>query len=321
MFLRAPWLGLALVVGPMVAHAERDTTREAMERLEEILALRQEDGRLDRADVLPTILVAAAPRYAASEGWFETRAISALTRAFGADGVRLCEACSVIRTRVEDGRIEQSSGPVGLDEVVALDERYRGTAERARTAIWLHETQSGVSLRIVDLRSGGVVFATNVDPDLYAQRRTARTYTLTAELERRARGESLTHAIVDLGVYPGQHIALEWADQWGDTNANLSGFVLSVIDPVLGVGASYHRVLPWLDLSIGVQVLISIPTAVAQGFVGDDIEIIDPALTAAGLLRIPIGSSNFAGLIAVSTNGAVGLGVSLLNTSLLPVLP
>lgn len=321
MLLRPAPLLIASLALPATARAEPDATREAMERLEETLALRQEDGRLEKGALLPMILVAATPRYAASEGWFETRAIGVLVAAFGADGVRLCEACSVMRTRVEGNRIEQSSGAVGLDEVAAFDERYRGQAERARTAVWITETQRGVAARIVDLRTGGVVFAATLDPDLSAQRATARTHTLTAELERRARGESLTHAIVDLAVYPGQHISFEWADQWGDTNHNLSGFVLSVIDPVLGVGASYHRVLPWLDMSIGVQLLLSIPTAVAEGFTDEDVDIIDPAVTAAGMLRVPFGRSNFAGLLSVSTNGAVGLGLSLLNTSVIPILP
>lgn len=321
MLLRPAPLLIALCALAATARAEPDATREAMERLEETLALRQEDGRLERVAVLPTILVAAVPRYAGSEGWFETRAIGVLVRAFGADGVRLCEACMAVRTRVEGNRLEQSSGAVGLDEVVALDERYRGQAERARTATWITETQRGVAVRIVDLRTSGVVFAATLDPDLAAQRATARTHTLTAELERRARGESLTHAIVDLALYPGQHISFEWADQWGDTNHNLSGFVLSVLDPVLGVGASYHRVLPWLDMSIGAQLLLSIPTTVAEGFTDEDVDIIDPAVTVAGMLRIPIGRSNFAALLSISTNGAVGLGVSLLNTSLIPILP
>lgn len=318
MFLRA-LSALLLLAG--VAHAERDTTREAMERLEETLTLRREEGRLDRGAVLPTILVAATPRYAASEGGFAVRAIATLVRAFGGDGVRLCEACMAIRTEVGDGRLTQSSGPVSLDEIVALDERYRGQGERARTATWIDETQGGVAVRIVDLRSGGVVFAANVEPDLRWQQGTARTHSLTAELERRARGESLTHAIVDLALYPGQHIAFEWADQWGDTNQNLSGFVFSAFDPVLGVGASYHRVLPWLDMSVGAQLLLSIPTAVAEGFTDEDVDILDPAITAAGLVRVPFGRSNFAGLLSISSNGEFGLGLSLLNTSLLPILP
>lgn len=321
MLLKTRLCALLLLALPGAAHAERDTTREAMERLEETLALRQDDGVLDPRAVLPTILVSAQVRYEASRGWFEARAISALTRAFGAGAVRVCEACMAIRTEVGDGRLVQSSGPVGLDEIVRLDERYRGDAERARTATWIEETQSGVAMRIVDLRSGGVIFARNLDPDLREQRGSAHTMKLTAELERRARGENLTHAMVDLALYPGQHISIEWADQWGDTNANLSGFVFSAFDPVLGVGASYHRILPFLDMTVGAQLILSIPTAVAEGFTDEDVDILDPAVTGVAMLRVPFGHSNYAGLLSISTNGNVGLGISLLNTSFLPIIP
>ena len=226
------------------------------------------------------------------------------------------------RTFVEDGRLEQASGPASLDEVIRLDDRYRGEAVRARCGVWLDETASGVALRIVDLRSGRVVFAQNVDPDLQEYRGSARSHLLSAELERRTRGESLTHALFDLAVYPGQHISLEWADQWGENNTNLAGVVLAAYDPVFGIGASYHRALEWLNVLVGGQVILSIPTAVAQSQAdGEDIELLDPLLTGVFLLRVPFGNSNYAGLLSVSTNGEVGLGLSFLNTTLIPVLP
>lgn len=323
MLLRPATLALccALCLMPSMASAERDTTREAMERLEELLELRQEAGRLDHGEILPLILVAAAPRYEASQGWFETRALAALLRAFGDGGVRVCEACMRIRTTVGEGYLLQSSGPTALDEIAAFDERYRGQSAPARSAVWIEETQSGVALRIVDLRNGRVIFAGNIEPDLRSYSGTQRTYRLAEELERRARGESLTHAMFDLALYPGQHISLEWADQWGDTNSNLTGFVISLYDPVLGVGASYHRVLPWLHMTVGGQLLLSVPTAVAQGIADADVDILDPVLTVTGMLRVPIGSSNFAGLLALSTNGEIGLGITLLNSTILPVLP
>lgn len=306
---------------PSMASAERDTTREAMERFEELLELRQNDGQLVAREILPLILVEARPRYEASAGWLPVRAMSALVRAFGPSGIRVCEACMTLRTRVEPGRLDQSSGPASLDEIVAFDERYRGDSEAARTAVWVEETQSGVAVRFVDLRSGRLVYAHNIDPDLRAYSGSQRTFRMAQELERRARREGLIHNIFDIAAYPGQHISLEWAEQWGDTNSNLSGFVLSFFDPVLGVGASYHRVLPWLHMTVGGQVLLSVPTAVAQGFIDADVEILDPALTVAGMLRIPFGKSNYAGLISVSTNGNIGLGISLLNSSIMPFLP
>jgi len=315
-------LGLSIALWPRSAAAERETTRDAFDRLEEILEMREEDGLFDPRDVLPTILVSAQPRYEISEGWHQARALQALTRAFGEGTVRSCEACMRPRTQVEDGRLEQTAGPLSLDEITALDDRYRGDSAKAKTAVWLDETQSGIAIRIVDLRNGRVVFAQNVDPALREYAASEGSYRRAEELERRTRRESLTHAIVDLAVYPGQHVSFEWADQWGDTNANLTGVVVSAYDPVLGIGASYHRVLPWQNITVGTQAILSIPTVIVRTQTESNEDVIDPLFTAVGIVRWPLGrNSNYAALFSASTNGQFGLGLSFLNTSLIPVLP
>jgi len=312
---------LCPLVTPATVHADRLVTRDALDRLEELLELRVDDGVLRPDELVPMVLVSAQPRYEESLASFPVQALALLTRVFGRSGVRVCEACTQVRTQVAGGRLEQSSGPVSLTDVAQLDERFRGDAAPARTATWIEETSSGVAMRIVDLRSAGVVFAQNVDPELREHRGSARNFRLAAELERRARGESLAHVFTDVALFPGQHVSLTWNDQWGATNSNLSGVVLSAYDPVLGIGASYDRVLPWWHVLVGAQVILSIPTAVAQGMTDSDEEIIDPIVTGVVKLRVPFGRSNFAGLLSVSTNGQVGLGVTLLNTSLIPVLP
>lgn len=312
-------LGVTAVTG--VAHAERATTRDALDRLEEILEMRQEDGLLDQRDVLPTILVSAAPRYEESQGWYGVQVLATLTRIFGNSSIRACEACMRPRTVVDGGRLEQTAGPISLDEIVRLDDRFRGESARARTAIWMDETASGVAIRIADLRSARVVFAQNVDPDLREYAGSERSFRMSAELERRTRGDSLTHALFDLALYPGQHVSIEWDEQWGDTNANLSGVVLSFYDPVFGIGAGYSRITEWWNISLGVQAILSIPTLVAETQTDEDVELTDPTFNGAFVMRVPFGASNYAALLVVSTNGEVGLGLSFLNTSLIPVLP
>ena len=312
---------VALLAIPGPASGERATTRDALDRLEEILELRQEDGLLDPRDVLPTILVGATPLYEASQGGYVAQVLTILGRVFGSGTIRNCEACLRRRTLVEGGRLEQTSGPIGLDEIIRLDDRFRGSSARAKTAIWVDETTSGVAVRIIGLRSGRVVFAQNIDPSLLEYRRSARTFRLSAELERRTRGDSLTHAIFDTALYPGQHVSLEWNDQWGENNANLSGIVLSFFDPVLGLGAGYYRALQWQNILIGGKLILSIPTVIAESQTDGDAELLDPALTGVFVMRVPFGASNYAVLLSVSTNGEAGVGLSFLNTSLIPVLP
>lgn len=316
--LRAAAVVVALTAS---AWADRGRTREALARFEEIADLRREGGVFDDKVVLPLIVVSANARYETTRDWYPAEATASLLRTFGSKGVRVCEAC--MRTRIVnlDGRLEQTSGPASLDEVRAFDDRYRGGATPAKTGVWIDETASGVAVRIVELSTGQVVFAQNVDPELREYRGSARSFTMSAELERRISGNSITHAFVDLALYPGQHISLEWADQWGQTNANLSGVVLSIIDPVAGIGATYYRALEWGNILVGGKVILSLPTVIAQTQVGEDTEIIDPALTAVGVLRVPLGDTNYGGVVTLSTNGVVGIGITLLNSSLLPVLP
>lgn len=319
MFLSAAALGLWLAVVPPAA-ADPSATREALDRTEELLTLRREDGLLPREAVMPLVVVAATPRYTASEEWFATRVLEVLEAAFGAGGLRWCGACTLPRTDVQEGRLVYQAGVADLQQVAHLDDLTRGDAPPAKAAVWVAETVSGVSIRIVELSTGRVLFAQNVDPDLVEFQRTAAMYSYSAELERRARGDSLTQAFVDVALVPGQHVSFDWTDQWGRENRNLSGVTLSAFDPILGIGATHHRVTRLFHTTVGAKAILSLPTAVVQS-VGQEGNVLDPLVTVAGIVRVPFGRSNYGGLLAVSTNGEVGIGISLLNVSFLPFLP
>lgn len=315
---------MVLTLLASLAHAGPDATRDALDRLEELLELRLEDGTLDKGDLLPALVVSTRPRYEASGEWFGTSALQAVTGPLGTNGVRLCEACMAPRAWVDDGRVTYQTGPIALDEVIRLDEQARGTGTAARSAIWIDEHSRGVAVRIVDLRTSRILFAQNIDPTLVENDNTERIYSLSEELERRARGGSITQAFVDIGVYPGQHISMDWTDQWGKTNSNLTGISLSLYDPVFGLGASHARRIPVMDTLIGGKVLVSIPTALVRsigGDIGNDIDFLDPMLTVTGFARVPFGRSNYGAVLSVSTNGRIALGLSLMNISLLPVIP
>lgn len=314
---------LTALLLPVAAWAGPSETRIALDRMGEVLELRLDEGTLERSRMLPAVVVSTRARTEASEAWFGTRAVEVLQQSLGADDLRLCEACLAPRAWVEDGRMTYAAGAATLDEVVALDAALRGDGQPARSAIWVDEQPAGVSLRIVELATGRVLLAHNLDPDLDEYRRTERAYTWAAEAERRARGDALTQAFVDFAVYPRQHVALDWTDQWGRTNANLSGVTLTLVDPIVGVGAVHYRRLRPLNTLVGGKLVVSLPTAILQN-VGGDLgggDVFDNLVTAVGVVRVPFGRSNYGAVATVSTNGAVGLGVSLLNIHLLPVIP
>lgn len=321
MFLRVFFALLLSTLMVPVAHADSATTRDALDRLEEVLEVQVGDGRLDPEEVMPAILVSAEPRYLESQDWFTVRTIEVLQAAFGNEGLRLCEACMVPRSYVAPGALTYQAGPTSLAEVARLDDNTRGSSPAAKTGIWVEELVSGVAIRIVDLNTGRVIFASNIDPYMVENARSRRNYTLSQELDRRARGDSLTHVFVDAALWPGQHLGLDFTDQWGPTNNNLSGVSLTILDPIVGIGGSYYRVLPLGNVMVGGKAVLSLPTAIVRAVdTGDEpVDVIDPLLTAVGVVRVPFGRSNYGAVMTLSTNGQFGVGISLLNPRFIPV--
>lgn len=144
---------------------------------------------------------------------------------------------------------------------------------------------------------------------------------MAAELDRRARGDSITQAFFDAALYPGQHLSLDWTEQWGATNTNLSGVSISLLDPVLGLGVAHYHSIAFMNILVGFKGLASVPTALSRSLSGEDQEVIDPLFTGVFVIKIPFGRSNYGAMLTASTNGVVGLGISLMNVSVLPVLP
>jgi hypothetical protein len=318
---------LAMLLGQ--AGAGPQESRDALERLQEVVQLRLEEGVLRKEKILPALLVSAQPRYAESQAWFATQAIASLQGALGPDSLRLCEACMAPRAYVHDGSLSYQTGPIGLDEIARLDDQLRGTARAAKTAIWVDETGGGVSVRIVDLSTGNILLAQNLDPSFDELRNTERMYTLSEELERRSRGGSLTQAFLDLGLLPSQHVSFDWTDQFGARNRHMAGVTLSLFDPIFGVGGNYHYVTPLFDTAIGVKGILSVPRLVLRaadslggGDTSDpDVPGLDPLITGVFVARVPFGRSNYGLFGSVSTNGRVTFGISLMNISLIPVIP
>lgn len=316
-------IAVLFMVGALVAsssaHAQRGESSEALERLRDVLEPVVQDGVL--AGVSPILVVSARPAFESTRSWFPTAAVVALGDAVGRANLRACEACMNPRATMREGAFVYASGTLSLAEIVAIDTDMRGAAAPAMAAAWIDETDGGIAVRIISLTTGRILFAENLDGQLTSRVRSARTFRFTDDLERRLRGESLTHVALDIGLLPGQHISLDVLDQFGERNLDLAGISVSVVDPFFGVGGAYYRVIPEaFNLTVGAQALVAIPTAAgnALGFEGD---LIDPLLTGVLVARWPIPNSGFGVLATASTNGTLTIGVSLLNVSFLPVLP
>lgn len=315
---------LLACAGAGPAAAQRDATAQAFDRFEEALAPAVEEGSLAPQGIGPILLVGATPAFEETRAWFPAAALDALTRVFGAGNVRLCEACMSPRVRVEPGRLEHSS-VLTLPEIARVDAELRGDGPPARSAIWFEETPGGVAVRLVDLGSGQVLYAGNLDGSQRERRETAARYNATLELGRRLRGQSLTHVLADVALLPNQHLSLDVVEQFGPDNLNLAGVSMSLLDPTLGVGIAYYRIIPVaFNLTVGAQAMVSLPTMFVSMIAPEDAnpdDILEPLLTGVLVARMPIPSTNFAVTVMASTNLRLAVGFSLLNTQLLPFLP
>jgi hypothetical protein len=312
-------LALLAALSSTTAYAQRDATRDALDRLEDVMLPAVDGGALE--GVAPIIVVGARPAFESTRAWFPTAAVVAFGAAVGVGKLRVCEACMQPRVQAQEGAFVYSSGAMSIAEIVAIDADTRGAAPAAAAAAWIDETNDGVAVRVVSLRTGQLLFAKNIDGGLVELKRTSQTFRFTDDVERRLRGESLTHVWIDLGLVPGQHIAMEVVDQFGDKNLDMAGISATLLDPIVGFGGAYYRVIPEaFNITIGAKALVSIPTALGNAF-GVDGEVIDPLFTGVVVVRWPIPQTSYAVLATASTNGVLTVGVSLLNINFLPVLP
>jgi hypothetical protein len=317
-------VAVMMALSAFSAMAQREATRGALARIEESLPRRLNDGVLSLKDMTPALIVSTQPAFEQTRAWYPAAAVAALARVFGPGALRACEACMAQRLTVEDGRLEQYASSLSVQDLVRLDEATRGTTSRAVSAIWIDETIEGVALRIVDLRNARILLAENIDQNLTSVTTSSKTVTFAQEIERRSRGDSIAHLFVDIGMLPQQHLSLDWLEQWGPDNANLSGFTLSIVDPFIGLGLSYFRVIPpALNLMVGAKFLLSAPNAIINSLNPDNPQQVlgDSLFSAVFMARLPLFKTNYALVASFSTNGRVAIGISLLNFSLLPILP
>ncbi len=319
------------VLGASPALAQRATTDGALARAREALVEAQRDGAVP-TDVV-VLLASARPAFVETQASFPAAATAVVVDVFGARQVRACDACMNPRLVQGDDGFRYDTGELALDDLVALDAAARGKGPPARLAVWLDETPAGVALRVVDLADGGVLLARHLEPGLDTLVRSTRHVAVTEDIRRRLRGDSLTHVHWNLGLYPGQHLSLELLDQFGPQRQDMAGLSLSLVNPVAGIGGAYQRVFPeaW-NVAVGAKVIIGIPGLVLQTLntqTGADVDLtnfIGGPVTTMVTAQLPIFDTNyavfaFAGLHLPRFAPSVGVGISLLNVHVLPILP
>ncbi|MCX6131646.1 MAG: hypothetical protein NTX25_21615 [Proteobacteria bacterium] len=253
-----------------------------------------------------------------------------------ADENSLREAMQKLEERlsehINDGFIKQASiSPLAIvsvtsdnDQIQHITTSLAESLQRATGAKILicdrcnisHEI---LSIRMVVLNSGELIFASTIDSKVEWSSRSMRNFTDSRLRERQVRGEAIIHRHIDLGLLPlggAPHIGWSIMQQWGSSNQYLSGISISLSNPLLGIGVNWFKVFPRLNNSlIGFKVLGSIPELLTKslskgsgssGLTGDQ------ALTVLGMIKYPLfGQPEQFYLNAyVSSGGSIGFGLS-----------
>lgn len=230
--------------------------------------------------------------------------------------VIICEPCQQESIRQSTDGLSIMRGPLPLASYQEFDQERRSNSAipAAKAVMFIRDSGLGFSYRIVDIHSGEILLASTVGVQIDLASRSVKHFTLRRELNRRSRGETIVHGIYDVGAYPNPHLAASWLEQWGPGNQYLTGFTVTAINPILGLGVSAFKVLPSMgNLMLGGQVLVSLPTALsdAASSSGNDQENNDALLTFVGMIRYPINISSTSMVIAyISSGGAIGVGMA-----------
>lgn len=304
---------LILLFIPSYLIADENSLREAMQKLEERLSEHINDGFIKQASISPLAIVSVTSDNDQIQH-ITTSLAESLQRATGAK-ILICDRCNIAVIESGEQTIYESDF-VDLEKVRSI---YQSENIQPLTVAWVEWSHEILSIRMVVLNSGELIFASTIDSKVEWSSRSMRNFTDSRLRERQVRGEAIIHRHIDLGLLPlggAPHIGWSIMQQWGSSNQYLSGISISLSNPLLGIGVNWFKVFPRLNNSlIGFKVLGSIPELLTKslskgsgssGLTGDQ------ALTVLGMIKYPLfGQPEQFYLNAyVSSGGSIGFGLS-----------
>lgn len=268
-------------------------------------------------ELLPTLVATPIPYWQSSEKDFSVVAWAMLKNIFKdqTTDLLLCSDCSQQRTFVNhNGHLTVNNGDLTLLELNHLKEQP--SYKSAKTLLTLKETPSGVELRMIRLSDGQILYSKLASQDQNLLQEKAPLH-LAQELERRQSGKSLSYVFIDWGLYPAALLQFEMLEQWGARNQNLSGLVISIIEPNVAIGGTFHYLLPAnrkLNFSGSAFMTLEGLMSSAKSSKKSPWTIV-----VQGMAQYAI-SGNYAVFGTINSKGTVTMGVSFLNPVLFPFL-
>ncbi|WP_141733983.1 hypothetical protein [Oligoflexus tunisiensis] len=284
--------------------------QQAAQHIGERLREQREDSLVDASRLAPLTIVSVSSEQSNYEHLISL--LSNSLRQSLQTQVLVCERC--MAAVIESG--EQTiyeNGFADLDKVRAL---YQDEAVKPKAAVWIQAGSRFLSIRIVILATGEVIYADTVDARLDWSSRSMRTFTRSRLRERQARGEPIIHTHWDIGLSPtgGSHIGWSLMQQWGSSNQYLSGLSLNLTDPTAGVGLNFFQIMSGLrKTALGGKLLVSVPRLVSRAASAKDAESSGfEDLTLVLMAKLPLFEppEKFYAHVFFSTNGYFGFGLT-----------
>ncbi len=293
-----------------------EETAEDLQVLEDALLETFPEDSSKRKRIFPLLVATPLHHWKESRDDFGDSILSLLTRAFPGEKIIDCPDCDTYRLHVKKGnRTQINNGMLSLADFSYIKKmpQYR----EARAFISAKETPSGISVKIVSLDDGQILYA-GVSDSSKTLDSAQPWFGFQREYQRRQREESLAFARFDLGFVPQPLLQLHFMEHWGTFNQHITGVSLSAIGPTAALGVSYHYLIPKikrLDPSISVYFPLQ-----NLGNISNDQDTVG-SLVAAGTATYVIGDS-YGIFLSVWAGGEAGasLGITLYNPLLLPFL-
>lgn len=318
-------LALLLLTLQNEAHALFPRTQGDLRVLQDRLLYEfgsERERRKDRdpnVTITPVLIAPPSPYWQESKDDFQAAVMETLSHVFTNPGdMIVCSQCSESRVYMSgDHRSVMQNGEISLSDLARL--RQYPAYAAAKSLLIIRETPSGVSVRVIAVDDGRILYAGLADStrtlaDAEPPMRLAR------ELDRRQRGEALNYINIDLGVYPTALVQLKFLEQWGSRNQHMSGFALSAYNPNGALGINYSYMLPFWERRL---------VAAATGFYklesmfqqksGQDENGNSAAIVGQLMVTYAI-SGSYGAFITGNTDGKFSVGVTLMNPILFPFL-
>ncbi len=302
---------LIAIVGE--SHAEV-RVESLLRRMDQELRETIQDGGISRTELSPLIIASFKIDIPEVQRDAHLNSLIKNLKATLSSEVIYCAPCEQTEVKQNKDELTYMIAAPTAAEIRDFDARRRvNGAGPARAVLFVSLSELGITYRFVDPGSSRVLIASTLSPDDDYNQRSLKSFTLREEWNRTARGEVLAHTFYDLGAYPSPHIGVSWLEQWGQDNSYLTGFSMSLVNPLLGLGVAGFKAMPNMNNTlVGGKVLFGLPRLLqdsaskgennASDITGNPIELV-------GMIRYPIGRTSMGVIGYISTSG-IGVGFS-----------